>query len=279
MTANTTTTAALSPTPTSGRGLVAVALDKKWPVSLLFVAAIAVLWELLGVVGTLPAYVEAPSSIATGIVELARSGELWELLLPSLRRSFTGFVIGSTLGVLAGLLTGIWQPAEELLELPVSFTYPLPKIALFPAFAVMLGFTDSTRILVIALACFYPAYLNANSGTRAIDPAIIEVARNAEASGIRTFFQVVVPAALPQIFTGLRICLALSFILLFATEIIGFSDGIGSDILRSSRDADYQRMYSGIAILAIAGFAASRLLLLIGKVTTRGRLSGGVPRE
>ncbi len=273
-------TTAHPPTGAATRpGRLDAALERKWPVSLAFVAALVALWELLGAVGALPDYVVAPSSIVAGIGELVDSGELWELLLPSLRRSFTGFVIGATLGVLAGLLTGIWKPAEEVLELPVSFTYPLPKIALFPAFAVMLGFTDGTRILVISLACFYPAYLNANSGTRAIDPAIIEVARNAEASRVRTFFQVVFPAALPQIFTGLRICLALSFILLFATEIIGFSDGIGSDILRSSRDADYQRMYSGIAILAIAGFAASRLLLSIGKVATRGRLSGGVPRE
>ena len=272
----TPTAAAPNPgLPTSG-GWVAATLERKWPVSLAFTAAVIVGWELLGTAGALPEYVEAPSGIVDGIADLVRSGELWELLLPSLRRSFTGFVIGSTLGVLAGLLTGIWKAAEEFLELPVSFTYPLPKIALFPAFAVMLGFTDSTRILVIALACFYPAYLNANAGTRAIDPAIVEVARNVEASTFRTFFQVVFPAALPQIFTGLRICLALSFILLFATEIIGFSDGIGSDILRSSRDADYRRMYGGIVILAVAGFLASRALLLIGKVATRGRLRGGV---
>jgi len=275
----TTAVATTTPAPSGNRGWVEAALDKKWPVSLAFTAAVVVVWELLGRAGALPEYIESPSGIAAGIADLARSGELWELLLPSLKRSFGGFIIGSTLGVLAGLATGIWRPAEEFLELPVSFTYPLPKIALFPAFAVMLGFTDSTRILVIALACFYPAYLNANSGTRAIDPAIIEVARNAEASGIRTFFQVVFPAALPQIFTGLRICLALSFILLFATEIIGFSDGIGSDILRSSRDANYQRMYSGIAILAACGFLASRLLLLVGRIATRGRMSGGVPSE
>ena len=276
-------TSAVAPSPASSptgkQAWVDAALDKKWPVSLAFTAALVLGWELLGAAGALPPYIESPSGIAAGIADLARSQELWELLLPSLRRSFAGFVIGSTLGVVAGLATGIWKPAEEFLELPVSFTYPLPKIALFPAFAVMLGFTDSTRILVIALACFYPAYLNASSGTRAIDPAIIEVARNAEASKLRTFFQVVLPAALPQIFTGLRICLALSFILLFATEIIGFSDGIGSDILRSSRDADYQRMYAGIVILGLAGFIASRLLLLIGRVATKGRLSGGVPSE
>ena len=260
----------------SRRDLVEVALDKKWPISLAFTATLLFAWQCLGWAGRLPVYVETPANIATGISDLARSGELWDLLRPSLKRSFSGFAIGASLGILAGLVTGINRPAEEFLELPVSFTYPLPKIALFPAFAVMLGFTDTTRILVIALTCFYPAYLNANSGTRNIDPSFVEVARNAQASKLRTFFQVIFPAALPRIFTGLQICLAVSFILLFATEIIGFSDGIGSDILKSSRDAKYQRMYSGIAILALAGFLANRLLLLLGRLVTHGRIVGGV---
>lgn len=256
-----------------------VALEKKWPVSLAFTAGVLGVWQLAGAVGLLPEYIESPSSIVSGITTLATDGELWELLAPSLKRSFAGFVIGSSLGVVLGLLTGINKPAGEFLELPVSFTYPLPKIALFPALAIIFGFTDGTRIIVIALACFYPAYLNANLGTRSIDPAFVQLAKNTEASWLRTFFQVIVPAALPRIFTGLQISLGVSFILLFATEIIGFSNGVGSDILRSSRDAKYQRMYSGIVILGLAGFLSSRILLFIGRVATKGRLTGGIAND
>ena len=254
---------------------VEAALEKKWPISLAFTLLLLFLWQTLSWLSQLPDYIVSPYAIATGVTDLARSGELWDLLGPSLKRSYTGFIIGSSLGVIVGLLTGVNKATEEFLELPVSFTYPLPKIALFPAFAVILGFTDQTRIIVIALACFYPAYLNANSGTRAIDPAMIEVAHNAESSKLRTFVQVVFPAALPRIFAGLQICLSVSFILLFATEIIGFSNGIGSDILKSSRDGLYQRMYSGIAILAIAGFISNRLLLTSGRLLTKGRLVRG----
>ncbi len=254
---------------------VETALEKKWPVSLAFTVLLVLLWQVLSWLGQLPAYVVSPYSVASGVVKLASSGDLWELLQPSLKRAYAGFLIGSGLGVFVGLLTGVNKAAEEFLELIVSFTYPLPKIALFPAFAVMLGFTDQTRIIVIALACFYPAYLNANSGTRSIDPALLEVARNAESSRLRTFAQIVFPAALPRIFAGLQICLAVSFILLFATEIIGFSDGIGSDILRSSRDALYQRMYSGIAVLGLAGFLSNRVLLYAGRLLTRGRIVRG----
>lgn len=247
--------------------------------SLAFAVAAALLWQAMGWAGRLPDYIVGPADIASGMGVLATSGELWEMLLPSLKRAYAGFIIGATLGVVAGLVTGVLKPAEELLELPLAFTYPLPKIALFPAFAVWLGFTDRTRIVVIALACFYPAYLNANSGTRAVDGALVDVARNAEASRLRTFAQVIVPAALPRIFTGLQICLAVSFILLFATEIIGFSDGVGSDILRSSRDAEFERMYCGIAALALVGLASNRLLLLVGRLATRGRITRGVVHD
>lgn len=269
----------MTATLSARRDLIESALEKKWPVSLAFTAVVLLLWQVAGATGALPEYIVTPSSIVAGIADLVSSGELWDLLIPSLKRSFAGFFIGSSLGIVTGLLTGISRPAAELLELPVSFTYPLPKIALFPALAILFGFDDTTRIIVISLACFYPAYLNANLGTRSINPMFVQLAQNVEASRIRTFFQVIVPAALPRIFTGLQICLGVSFILLFATEIIGFSDGVGSDILKSSRDAKYQRMYSGITVLGLAGFLSSRLLLLIGKIATRGRLSGGVVDE
>lgn len=251
-------------------------LERKWPISLVFTTLLVLIWQAFGWAGLLPTYVESPAGVIAGIRDLISAGELDDLLIPSLKRAAIGFAIGASLGVLVGLIAGTWSSVGDVLELPVSFTYPLPKIALFPAFAILLGFTDTTRILVISLACFYPAYLNAFSGTRAIDQSFVDVARNIEASNVRTFTQVIFPAALPRIFVGLRICLALSFILLFSTEIIGFSNGIGSDILKSSRNGDYRRMYAGIAVLAICGFLASRLLLLIGKWATHGRIKGGV---
>lgn len=246
----------------------------RWPVSLLFAAAVVGAWQLAGALGQLPDYVLTPTEIVSAVVDLARSGDLGDLLAPSLRRSFTGFALGATLGVLLGLLTGVLLPAGDVLELPVAFTYPLPKVALFPAFAVWLGFDDSTRILVIALAVFYPCYLNAQSGTRAIDRNLIWVARNTGARRIRTFFQVVFPAALPRTLAGLRIGLALSFVLLFATEIIGFSDGIGAAAYNAYQDGAYEEMYAAIAVLAACGFLANAVLVGITTRLTHGQRVG-----
>lgn len=251
-----------------------VALAARWPVALAFASVVVALWQGAGAAGLLPTYILPPTGVVRGVTDLVTSGELWPLLGASLRRSFAGFAIGAGLGVLLGLLAGVVRPLGELAELPVSFTYPLPKIALFPAFAVLLGFTDATRILVISLACFYPSFLNAQSGTRAIDPRLLWLARNVEASRTRTFLQVVVPAALPRLLAGVRISLALSFVLLFATEIIGFSDGLGAEIMKAFRDARYARMYGSIAVLGAAGLLSNALLLAAIDRLTHGQRPG-----
>ncbi|MFW6010033.1 MAG: ABC transporter permease, partial [Actinomycetota bacterium] len=148
--------------------------------------------------------------------------------------------------------------------------YPLPKIALFPAIAVWLGFTDRARILVIALACFYPSFVNALSGTRTIDRELLWVARNLGAPRIRSFFQVVLPAALPRILVGIRISLALSFVLLFSTEAIASREGLGYWVFEAYLNVRYDLMYAAIALLALLGFVADRVVLFIGDRLTRG---------
>lgn len=265
-----TASAAVQPRRQILEGIV----QRGWPVSLGFVAVLVIAWELSGVLGALPSYILAPSSILAGVWDLHQGDILWGLLGPSLRRAMIGFAIGTGLGVVLGLVAGTVRVVEDLIDLPMSFTYPLPKIALFPVFAVWLGFRDPTRILVIALACFYPAYLNAFSGTRGINPRFIWVARNVGARRIRTFLQVVFPAALPRTFAGIQISLAISFILLFATETIGFSDGLGSDIFRSFQNGLYQRMYAGIAVLGFAGFLANALLVAVTRRLSHGDFHG-----
>lgn len=260
--------------PARRRSLAEELVDRRWPVTWAFVLVLLGLWQLYAM-GDRASYVLGPVAIAGAIVEFANTGDLWGQLGTSMRRSFLGYGIGAGLGLVLGLIAGGVRSVGDLVDLPVSFTYPLPKIALFPVFAVWLGFTDVTRVLVISLACFYPAYLNALSGTRAIDPNLIWVARNAGAKRIRTFAQIVFPAALPRAFAGLQISLAISFILLFATETIGFSDGLGSDIFRSFQNGLYPRMYAGIAVLGIVGFLANAILVRLTTRLTRGRMLGG----
>jgi ABC-type nitrate/sulfonate/bicarbonate transport system permease component len=253
-------------------------LQRRWPVTLVFVGLIFGSWEIWGALDRLPRYILPPSSIVTALVEYLGDGTLGPATVSSMQRLGMGFVIGAGLGVLIGLAAGVLRPVEDVADPIVSLTYPLPKIALFPAIAVWLGFTDQARILVIALACFYPAFVNALSGARTVDPQFVWVAANLGANRLRTFFQVILPAALPRIMVGLRISLALSFVLLFSTEAIASREGLGHWIQEGYLNVRYDLMYASIALLALLGFLADRVVVAIGERLTRGHTIEAIGR-
>jgi ABC-type nitrate/sulfonate/bicarbonate transport system permease component len=246
---------------------------------LAFTLLLVALWELSGAREGSPAYVLPPSEIVLGLVQLARDGMLFDELLLSLRRQMSGFLIGATSGVILGLLAGVIRPAEDIFDTLVSLTYPLPKIALFPVAVVWLGFTDTARILIISVSCFYPAFVNAHSGTRGIDLSMVWAARNFGASRWRTFWQVVFRAAMPSIAVGVRISLALSFVLTFATETIGASrGGLGHLIDEGFNNRIFTWLYAGVVCFAILGFLADKVWTAISGSLLRGQATVAVGR-
>lgn len=232
----------------------------RWVPPVVFVVAVLVVWQLAGLAGALPTYLLSPAAILAGTAELVADGELLVALWHSLRRAAAGLAIGATAGVVAGLLAGVVRPAEDVLDTAVSATYPLPKIALFPVLVVWLGFSDWARVLTIATSCFYPAFVNAFAGTRGIDPRLLWVARNVEAGRWRSFWHVVFRAAMPSIAVGVRISVALAFVLTYATESIGASrDGLGNLIEDGFDNLLYAQMYAGVLAFAVLGIVADQL--------------------
>jgi ABC-type nitrate/sulfonate/bicarbonate transport system permease component len=245
-------------------------VDRKWPLSVAFVAALLIAWELTGALRDVPRYVLTPTQIAWSTVEAIQAGILPSAIASSMRRLVIGFAIGTSAGVILGLLAGVVRLVEDVTDPLVSLTYPLPKIALFPVFAVWLGFSDQARIVIIALACFYPSFVNSLNGTKGIQPHFLWVARNLGCGKWRSFWSVIVPAALPLVLVGVRISLALSFVLLFATEAIASREGLGFLVFNGYLSARYDLMYTAIFVLAVFGFLADRTLLTVGRHLTRG---------
>ncbi len=238
---------------------------------LAFSALLLAIWQMIGAMGWLPAYLLSPLEIGQAVIQYGADGTLLSAMMPSLYRAALGFTIGAGEGVVLGLLAGTWKTLETLVDPLVSLTYPLPKIAFFPIIAVFLGYTDLTRIIVIALVTAYPAFVNALSGTKGINSHFIWVAQNLEASRWRTFWQVAFPAALQRTLVGVRISLALTFVMLFATEVIASRAGLGYLIFQGYLNVEYGLMYAAIATLAVLGFAADRLLAFVGRRATRGQ--------
>jgi ABC-type nitrate/sulfonate/bicarbonate transport system permease component len=131
---------------------------------------------------------------------------------------------------------------------------------MLPIFMLWFGIGDVSKILIIALACFYPSFVNAYYGARATPTILVWSALNMGAGRAQIFRKVVLPGALPLVFAGVRVSLALSFILLFSTEMINARSGLGSLIRQAESSLAFDLMYVSIVAIAILGWASDRLL-------------------
>jgi NitT/TauT family transport system permease protein len=225
---------------------------------IVLLATVAV-WQLLWLRG-LPEFVLSPVEVVRHFVEALVSGELIPHVAASLVRSLPGFALGTAIGVGLGLLAGVARGFDQMLGPVVFLTYPVPKIVMLPIFMLWFGIGDVSKVLIIALACFYPTFINAYYGARATPTILAWSAVNMGAGRRQVFWKVVVPSALPLIFAGVRVSLALSFILLFSTEMINARSGLGFLIRQSESSLRFDLMYVSILAIAILGYASDRLL-------------------
>ena len=223
--------------------------------------AVLVVWQLAAL-GGLPDYVLPPLDILKHFFTALGTRELYEHIGASLTRSLPGFILGSIAGVALGLAAGVSRALDETLSPAVFLSYPVPKIVMLPIFMLWFGIGDFSKVLVIALACFYPMFINAHTGARTTPGILVWSAQNMGAGRWRIFRRVVLPAAMPMIFAGLRVALALSFIVMFAAEMINASTGLGHLIRAAESGLRFDLMYVSLLSIAILGYAGDRLLRL-----------------
>ncbi len=224
----------------------------------LLVATLLV-WQLAAL-GGLPEYILSPAEIARHFFSALTSAELYEHIGASLKRSLPGFALGSLLGAALGLAAGVARWFDRMLSPAVFLTYPVPKIVMLPIFMIWFGIGDLSKVLIIALACFYPVFINAYYGVRQTRTILVWSALNMGAGRARIFRRIVVPSALPQIFAGLRVSLALSFIVMFAAEMINARSGLGHMIRIAENSLRFDLMYVSLLAIAILGYTGDRLL-------------------
>jgi ABC-type nitrate/sulfonate/bicarbonate transport system permease component len=264
-------------TPRSERG-AGRAGGSPLPATLRSLAAplgVLVAWELAASLGMLPGYLVSPRVIAQQLLELAASGELWEHSATSLYRSLAGLALAAVFGTGLGLLSGVSRRTAGFFDPLISLTYPVPNIAILPVLIVWFGISDTSKILVIAISCFYPCFIAAYYGVRSVNPVWVWAARNMGAGPIQVFYKVVLPGAAPRIFAGLRVGLAIAFILMFSSEMIGSSNrtGLGFLILSADAAGRYDLMFASIAAIAVLGFGTDRLLLWLRRVLLPGQVA------
>jgi ABC-type nitrate/sulfonate/bicarbonate transport system permease component len=234
--------------------------------------AILVGWELCGQFGLLPRYIVAPSQIVATWWEMLWSGELLGHVGSSMFRQSLGLLFGASCGTIIGVLAGMFGPIGRFYEPLVSLIYPVPKVAILPLIFAWFGLGDLSKIVVMTISIFFPTYIAAYHGAKSVNRIHIWTAQNVGASKARLIRQVVIPSALPDIFNGLRIGLALSFVLMVTTELVVSTKGLGYVIARAEENLRFDRMYAAILTIAILGFCADRLLLKVREYVLVGQL-------
>jgi ABC-type nitrate/sulfonate/bicarbonate transport system permease component len=236
--------------------------------------ATVVAWEVFGRLGVLPRYLSEPTQIAAALWEIAVSGELWGALAASVWRVTAGFALGAAAGVVVGLGAGRVPAIRRFFDPLVSFLFPIPKIAFLPIVLLLFGLGHASKISIIAFSVFFPVFIAARHAVLSINPLLVWAARNMGTPPRTVFFRVIIPAAAPQLFAGIRIGLAHAFVVLFAAELIGSKAGLANLISTGEEWVRFDLMFAGIVCFAVLGFVADRILMAVRRRVLRGQLIG-----
>lgn len=183
--------------------------------------------------------------------------------LPSLVRLMLGFAISVVVGVGAGLAMGISRNAHRAAEPIVEFLRGIPAPALLPFAILVFGVGDAMKVLIIALACVWPVLLNTIDGVTGLDPTLNDTAHAYKIGRFDRIWNVVLPAASPRIFAGMRTSLALALLMMVISEMVASSNGIGYLVLNFQRSFAIPEMWSGIVLLGLLGVGLNSGLVVI----------------
>jgi ABC-type nitrate/sulfonate/bicarbonate transport system permease component len=228
------------------------------------IVALAVAWEAFARSGAVtPFMLPALSVVLERIWADGASGELWTNLGATLYRSFAGFFIAAAAGIPLGVLIARNRVARWLFDPVISVGFPMPKIAFLPIVTLWLGFHDVSKITMVVLDAVFPVLTAAIAATAAVERELLWSARNLGASERELLREVVLPASMPQIFTGLQVALPIALIVDIVAEMKMGGVGLGGAMITASRFADSPGVFAGILEIAIAGYAVVKAMALL----------------
>lgn len=213
-----------------------------------------VLWQVLAWQGVYSkSQLPPPLSVYKAARQLWQADELTVHVRASLDRVAQGFLIGSLVAIAIGLAVGLSRTVDELLSPTIQAVRAIPSLAWVPLLILWMGIDERPKITLVAIGVFFPVYTNLVSGIRQIDRKLVEAAA---AYGYRRFslaWEVMLPASLPSLFTGLRLGLAQGWLFLVAAELIAASRGLGFLLIDSQNTGRSDIIVLSIIILAVLG--------------------------
>lgn len=237
---------------------------------MLLVGALALLWEASVRLGGVQADSwPALSSVLAVFFDRARVSELFAEFGGSLTRMARGYALGVGAGIAVGLAMGASRAVHRTLELSFELLRVVPSPALIPPLVLFLGIDDAMKIAIVALVVFWPVMLNTYHGVRGVEPELLDTARTFKVPRGRVLLRVVLPAAAPLVFAGMRISLAIALIVTVVAEMIAGTGGIGFYVLTMENAARTPEMYAGVIALAALGYLLNRVFLRVERARLR----------
>jgi len=221
-----------------------------------------------------PSLLPAPGSVFLRLIEQLRNPTFLDHAATTLFRLFAGFSLAVVIGVGLGIAAAGNRVVSALLRPLIRVLAPVPKIALYPALILTLGFDHASKIALVVADAVFPILLATYQGAASVEPKLVWSARAAGCSQRRALFTVVLTAALPSILTGCRIGLVIACIVVFLAEMITSTDGLGHLLVRAARNFQTVDMFVPIITISLLG-----LILNAGFNALRARLLVGFPEE
>jgi ABC-type nitrate/sulfonate/bicarbonate transport system permease component len=233
-----------------------------------FFAGLLVVWQVATVSAENP-FFPPPTTIAAQLGQLLLTDAVHRDILPSIGRILGGWLIAVVIGVAAGTALGRARTGMDYVSSLFAFFRAIPPPALIPVFMVLFGIDTMMKLAVIVFGALWPILLNTVDGVRSVDQVKTDTARSFRIPRHLWIAMVVLPAALPKIFSGLRLSLSIALLLMVVSEMVGVSSGIGYQLRYAQDQFSFPQMWAWVALLGALGYLLNAILLMVERYMLR----------
>ena len=222
------------------------------------------LWQIAGA-SVDPVLFTTPAKVAVAAVDMVWSGELWSALWPSLLVLLMGLTLAIAFGTLLGLMLARFRILDVGLTVYITFLYSIPSVALVPLIVLWAGYETTAKVIILFLFAFFPMVINTYQGVKAVDPKLLEVGHAFRCSERQLWANIVLPASLPFIVTGIRLAVGRGMIGMVLADLYTAISGIGYLIVRTASTFQVDKMFVPIVTLGLLGVTLTALLRVVEK--------------
>jgi sulfonate transport system permease protein len=226
--------------------------------------AMLTLWQIVGSQID-PILFTTPVAVCKAAVKMIGSGELWQYLAPSLVVFVYGLALAAVAGISIGLALARYRVLDAAFDIYITFLYSTPMVALVPLIVLWAGFDTTAKVIILFLFAFFPLVINTYQGVKNVDKRLLEVGKAFRCSERQLWTNIIIPAALPFIITGLRLAVGRALIGMVLADLYTAISGIGYLIVRTASTFQIDRMFVPIVTLGLLGVLSTALLRLLEK--------------